>query len=71
MPLYPSEEFLKHAAECKLMAKFAHGSEDKAAWTRMAERWQRCTELFESQALTASHHPSTQHRPRPFKWAHH
>jgi hypothetical protein len=32
MPIDPSEEFLKHAAECKLMAKFARASEVRVAW---------------------------------------
>ena len=68
MPINLSEEFLKHALECKLMAKFATGSENKTAWTRMAERWQRCAELFESQALTASHQATQRH---PLRWAHH
>jgi hypothetical protein len=71
MPLNPADEFLKHAAECKRMAKYAHDSDDKAAWTRMAERWQRCAEWFESETAAVNPHPSMQHRPRPFRWANH
>jgi hypothetical protein len=71
MPINPSEEFLKHAAECKRMARFAHGSKDKAAWTRMAERWQQCAEWFDSQTLMVNHYPPTQHRPRDFKFYRH
>jgi len=71
MPINPYQEFLKHAAECKRMARSAHGSEDKAAWTRMAERWQRCADWSESENLAISHNPSTQHRQRSHSWAHH
>jgi hypothetical protein len=35
------EEFLKHAAECKLTAKLARDPASKAAWSQMAERWRR------------------------------
>src|SRR5260370_13518636 len=49
----PPEEFLKHAAECELMAKFARKPEDKDTWRRMAERWLRCAELFTKQSLAA------------------
>jgi hypothetical protein len=72
MSIDPAEEFLKHAAECKRMAKFARAYEDKAAWVRMAERWQRCAESFYSQTIAAlSHHSTTQNRPRGFKSYHH
>ena len=43
-PMSPPEEFLKHAAECELMAKFARKREDKESWRRMAERWLRCAD---------------------------
>jgi hypothetical protein len=49
-----SEEFLRHAAECKSMAKFAHDPTDKAVWSRMAERWSRCA------VLASSHDPALQ-----------
>ena len=35
----PSEEFLRHAADCQRMAKFTHDPTSKVTWTRMAERW--------------------------------
>ena len=38
--MHPPEEFLKHAAECELMAKFARKPEDKATWNEMADRFQ-------------------------------
>jgi len=42
-----SEKFLRFAAECEVMAKFTHSRENKAVWTRMAERWVRCAQLYE------------------------
>ena len=52
-PMHPPEEFLKHAAECELMARFARKPVDKETWKRMAERWHRCAELFTNQSLAA------------------
>ena len=49
----PSENFVRHAAECELMAKFTHLSENRAVWIRMAERWLRCAELNDRQTLAA------------------
>ena len=70
--MHPPEEFLKHAAECKLMAKFARKREDKATWRRMAERWVRCAELYTTQSLAAHDNtPTKRARSQPFRWAHH
>jgi hypothetical protein len=33
------ENFLKHAGECRRMARFTHDREAKAVWNRMADRW--------------------------------
>jgi hypothetical protein len=49
----PSEEFLKHAADCERMAKFTRDPTSKATWNRMAERWLRCAEVFKSQSAAA------------------
>jgi len=54
--MVPSEEFLRHAAECKHMAKFSDNPRDRAFWIRMAERWNRCAEL------ARCHDPSLQPR---------
>jgi hypothetical protein len=43
----PSEKFIRFAAECELMAKFTHNPENKTVWTRMAERWLRCAQLYD------------------------
>ena len=45
----PSEEFLRHADDCQRMAKFTRDPTSKETWSRMAERWIRCAEVFESQ----------------------
>ena len=44
-----SEQFLKFAAKCELMAKFTSSLENKVTWHRMAERWVRCAEVYERQ----------------------
>ena len=49
-PMSPPEEFLKHAAECELMAKFSRRREDKETWRRMAERWLRARTCSPSKA---------------------
>jgi hypothetical protein len=52
-PMYPPEEFLKHAAECKQTAKFTRDPESKATWNQMADRWVRCAELANQQITEA------------------
>jgi hypothetical protein len=42
----PSEEFLRHAADCAQMAKFTRDPASKITWSRMAERWLHCAEEF-------------------------
>jgi hypothetical protein len=42
--MHPPEEFLRHAAECKLTAKLARDPASKAAWSQMAERWHQCAQ---------------------------
>ncbi len=49
----PSEEFRKHAAECAQMAKFTRDPASRATWSRMAERWMRCAEVFQQQSAMA------------------
>ena len=71
-PMNPPEEFLKHAAECQLMAKFAHKPEDKETWRRMAERWLRCAKLFTKQSLAARRTAlARRSRSGTLRWAHH
>ena len=56
----PPEEFLRHAADCQRMAKFTRDPASKATWSRMAERWLRCAEVFKSQRAAAG--PVKRHR---------
>jgi hypothetical protein len=49
----PSESFVRFAAECELMAKSTHISENKIVWIRMAERWRRCAELNDHKTSAA------------------
>ena len=56
----PSEEFLRHAADCQRMAKFSRDPTSKATWNRMAERWLRCAETFNRQSAAAK--PMHRHR---------
>jgi hypothetical protein len=63
----PSEEFLKHAADCQRMAKFTRDPESKATWNRMAERWLECAERFKRSQASARpaprrHRRSIEHR---------
>jgi hypothetical protein len=70
--MHPPEEFLRHAAECELMAKFARKPEDKATWKQMAERWLRCAELFTQESLAAGTNARRkQSRNATLKWAYH
>ena len=34
-----AENFLRHAAECRRMARFTRDRETKVVWNRMADRW--------------------------------
>jgi hypothetical protein len=42
-----SEEFRKHAAECKRMARAARERGEKKEWIQMAERWLVCADNAE------------------------
>jgi len=57
----PSEEFLRHAADCQRMAKFTRDPASKQTWSRMAERWVHCAEVFKSQCAAAR--PAKRLRP--------
>jgi hypothetical protein len=56
----PSEEFLRHAADCQRMAKFSRDPASRATWNRMAERWLRCAETFNRESAAAK--PVHRHR---------
>jgi hypothetical protein len=58
----PSEEFLRHAADCQQMAKFTRDPASKATWSRMAERWLTCAERFKNESASAHRAPKRHHR---------
>ena len=67
----PSEKFVRFAAECERMAKFTHTPENKAVWSRMAERWLRCAQLYDRQAQSAHRGSATKrHRASAHSWSH-
>lgn len=42
-----TDQFLRFAAECEVMAKFTRSAENKAVWNGLAQRWLRCAELMD------------------------
>jgi hypothetical protein len=67
----PSEKFLRFAAECETMAKFTRNPENRTVWTRMAERWLRCAQLYDRKASAAkSIATAKRHRTQVHGWAH-
>ena len=63
-PINPSDEFLRHAADCQKMAKFTRDPASRATWRRMAERWLHCAEVFQSQRAMAQQRPPSQSHRR-------
>jgi hypothetical protein len=63
-----SENFMRFAAECELMAKFARIPENRTVWIRMAERWLRCAELNDRQT-SAAHDANLAKRHRTLRTA--
>jgi hypothetical protein len=51
--MIPSEEFMRHAAECEYMSRFSHDPASRIVWSRMAERWVRCAEFARKRDLSA------------------
>jgi hypothetical protein len=66
----PSEEFLRHAADCQQMAKFTRDPASKATWSRMAERWLNCAERFKSESEAIKRNSPKRHRRPPSTEAH-
>ena len=62
-PMNPSEEFLKHAADCQQMAKLTRDPQSKATWNRMAARWMECVERFKQSHAVARTTPKRHRRP--------
>jgi hypothetical protein len=60
-----TDQFLRFAAECEVMAKFTRSAENRAVWTGLAQRWLRCAELMEQEHVN-HHHPPPAKRQRTF-----
>lgn len=62
-----TDQFLRFAAECEVMAKFTRSAENKAVWNGLAQRWLRCAELMDREytgtrrAAPAKAHRGFQH----------
>jgi hypothetical protein len=65
----PAEKFLRFAAECELMAKFTRSRENRTVWTRMAERWLHCAQLYDRRSAVA-HSAARRHRAPAHSPAH-
>jgi len=66
----PSEQFLRHAAECELMSEFTPSRENKEVWKRMAARWIRCAELYDNQSSALVVARSTKRMRAPKQLSH-
>jgi hypothetical protein len=55
----PAKEFLRHAAECRRMARATRDRGSKATWNRLADRWQVCAELAERMNPPAPRGPAS------------
>lgn len=60
-----TDQFLRFAAECEVMAKFTRSPENKAVWTGLAQRWMRCAQLLE-QDHASPHRAARAKRYRSF-----
>lgn len=63
-----SEEFRKHADECRRMAAHTRDPESKAIWEGLAERWDRCAALQNNRdryARPAAHGEKIRRERRP------
>jgi hypothetical protein len=59
----PSEQFRRHAAECREMARATRDKDSRLEWNRLAERWMRCAELAAQAAPPPSRRSESKHRP--------
>lgn len=48
-----TDQFLRFAAECEVMARFTRSPQNKAIWNGLAQRWLRCAELMDRDRASA------------------
>ncbi len=48
--MHPPDEFMRHADECEVMAKFTRDPQSSATWRGMAQRWRQCAQLAKRQS---------------------
>jgi len=66
----PVQEFRKHAADCRKMAKASDDPETSEVWARMADRWLACAKLEEDQHLATRLRAERESSKRPRRPAH-
>jgi hypothetical protein len=60
-----ADEFRRHSAECRQMARATRDLESKGSWNLLADRWARCAELEEGRKATARRPDKIRREPRP------
>jgi hypothetical protein len=64
--MHTTDQFLRFAAECQVMARFTRNPENKAVWNGLAQRWLRCAELMDQEYTNVRHHKLSEKRHRTF-----
>jgi hypothetical protein len=64
--MHTTDQFLRFAAECEMMAQFTRSPENKAVWNGLAQRWLRCAELMDQEHASVHHHKAPEKRHRTF-----
>lgn len=70
MDMDVSDQFLKFAAECELMATLTTSRASKRDWHSMAERWIRCAKSIERRSAPNTAGPMRRHRKSKRRWSH-
>ena len=61
----PSEELRRHAIECGQMANFLRDKNNSAEWNRIAERYLRCAQWYDTRRSLADHLKHVRAHKRP------
>ena len=68
--MHMPDVFLKRATECELMARSALDAQTRAAWKRMADRWNRCAEIAKVSRSPARNRDAAPRRKPAPSWNH-